>query len=510
MNSVFNEEILEDKLSKLTTTQQCIETLSHWCIFHRSNAQQVVTTWEKQFNSSELNHKVPLLYLANDILQNSKRRGNEFVTEFWKVLPSALKGLAENGDEQARNVASRLVNIWEERKVFGSQAKSLNDVMLGKELPTPLQFGRKRSRSVKILKRDSRSLRTKLTIGGPAEKIVSAFHMVLSEQANEEEEMNKCKSTVHRITKMEKDVDTALTTANDPNRKTLSKELEEEENVLKQCIQKLKVVEANRVALVCQLRESLNEQESELENVRTQIQVAHAQVEESSAMRKHLDNESYVADSKPSTTTTEKKTAAAIAAEVADKLTASTSSQYIMSSVLSTFAAEEAKNAGLAKSSSSVAPASFPSTPPINTANYSLTMPERPLSDPSVLIMHSPPVNTPPPPPPPSNPYQSVMVMQHHPTMLQGGHFSNAQQPHYHSLPPPNPPQPQQYLQTSGGIVGSYGYVTGPSPSYLGPLVPLAQPSLQHLNMPTHQSHALQLPQQQQQPPPPNFRPLFR
>nr|GLL38700.1 regulation of nuclear pre-mRNA domain-containing protein 1B-like [Ipomoea trifida] len=511
MNSAFNEEILADKLSKLNSTQQCIETLSHWCIFHRSKAEQVVATWEKQFHSSEMVHKVPLLYLANDILQNSKRKGNEFVTEFWKVLPSALKDVVDKGDDHGKNVISRLVNIWEERRVFGSQAKSLKDVMLGKELPTPLQFGRKRSRSVRIVKRDSRSIKTKLTIGGPAEKIVSAFHAVLSEHTNEEEEMNKCKSTVHRVKKMEKDVDMALTTANDPNRKTLSKELEEEENALKQCIQKLKVVEANRAVLVSQLKEALNEQESELENVRTQIQVAQAQAEESSNMRKHLDDEGYVADPKPLTTTatsvevsakaggqTQKKTAAAIAAEVADKLTASTSSQYIMSSVLSTFAAEEAKNAGLTKPS--VASTSFPSTP-INAANYSMTKPERPLSDPTVL-MPAQAVN-----PPPSNPYQSVMVM--HPTMQ--GQFSNSQA-QYHSLP--NPPS-QQYLQPSGGIVGSYGYggiaplPPGPSPAppYLGPLVPLAQPPLQmsqqqqqQLTMP----HQLALPQH----PPPNFRPL--
>lgn len=51
--------------------------------------------------------------------------------------------------------------------------------------------------------------------------------------------------------------------ANDPNRKTLSKELEEEENALKQCIQKLKVVEANRAVLVSQLKEALNEQVTE-------------------------------------------------------------------------------------------------------------------------------------------------------------------------------------------------------------------------------------------------------
>ncbi|KAB1199757.1 hypothetical protein CJ030_MR6G013872 [Morella rubra] len=70
-------------------------------------------------------------------------------------------------------------------------------------------------------------------------------------------------------------------------------------------------------------------------------------------MQKQLDDEDYI--SKPSTETTSpvdgntkteqpsKKSTAAIAAEVADKLAASISSQLIMTSVLSTFAAEEAK-----------------------------------------------------------------------------------------------------------------------------------------------------------------------
>jgi regulator of Ty1 transposition protein 103 len=48
-----------------------------------------------------------------------------------------------------------------------------------------------------------------LSIGGTAEKIVSAFHLVLSEHPNEDAEMSKCKSAVYRVRKMEKDVDIA-------------------------------------------------------------------------------------------------------------------------------------------------------------------------------------------------------------------------------------------------------------------------------------------------------------
>lgn len=51
-----------------------------------------------------------------------------------------------------------------------------------------------------------------------------------------------------------------MSSAKDPKRKTLAKELEDEENTLKQCIEKLKSVEATRAALVSQLKEALHEQ----------------------------------------------------------------------------------------------------------------------------------------------------------------------------------------------------------------------------------------------------------
>lgn len=51
----------------------------------------------------------------------------------------------------------------------------------------------------------------KLSIGGPAEKIVTAFHMVLNEHLTEESEMNRCKSAVNRVRKMDHDVEIACT-----------------------------------------------------------------------------------------------------------------------------------------------------------------------------------------------------------------------------------------------------------------------------------------------------------
>ncbi|KAJ4966716.1 hypothetical protein NE237_018565 [Protea cynaroides] len=478
LHSVFSEQILADKLSKLNNTQQCIETLSHWCIFHQKKADLVVATWDKQFHSSGISEKVPFLYLANDILQNSKRKGNEFVSEFWKVLPAALKDVFENGDDRGKNVVSRLVAIWEERRVFGSQAQSLKDLMLGKELLPPLDFGRKRSRSVRILRKDSRSIKTKLAIGGTAEKIVSAFHSVLSEHSNEDAEISKCKSAVKRVKKMEKDVDIACSKVGDPKRTTLANELEEEEKLLKQCIEKLKSVQETRAALVSQLKEALHAQESELENFRTQLQVAEAQVEEAIKMQKRLKNESV--EEAP------RKTAAAIAAEVADKLAASSSSQSIMSSVLSTFAAEEAKNAGLA---------------PVASFNETRLRHDKPtlVADSNIFVAAAPQQL--------ATPYQTALV--HQPSIQSQASNAQAQ---YHMLPNLSS---QHYLQPSGGVTSGlpYGYGGFPPPPPPGP--PPPPPHMTQLAAPlfTQQMQVPQIPQQQmpliQQPPgPPSFRPL--
>lgn len=85
--------------------------LSHWCIDHQENAKQVVETWDKFFNSSRRKQRVPLLYLANDIIQTGRRKENWFVNRFWKVLPRAVKDVYENGDDEAKNAVAKLVRF---------------------------------------------------------------------------------------------------------------------------------------------------------------------------------------------------------------------------------------------------------------------------------------------------------------------------------------------------------------------------------------------------------------
>ncbi|GMP98109.1 hypothetical protein CsSME_00046121 [Camellia sinensis var. sinensis] len=207
-DNVFDGHILAEKLSKLNSSQQSIESLSRWCISHRKRARQIVETWDKASSAAQREQRISFLYLANDILQNSRRKGSEFVNEFWKVLPAALKNVYESDDDHGKKAACRLVDIWEERKVFGSRGQNLKDEILGKDPPPPPPVSNGKSANpIKIVKRDAHSLRIKLAVGAMPEKIVTAFQSVHDENVTEEAALNKCKAAASLVGKMEKDVE---------------------------------------------------------------------------------------------------------------------------------------------------------------------------------------------------------------------------------------------------------------------------------------------------------------
>ena len=196
-----------------------------------------------------------------------------------------------------------------------------------------------------------------------------------------------------------------------------------------------------------------------------QFQDAQAQVEEASKMRRRLNGEVLKAsgtttvpvDSNAKAGQTPKRTAAAIAAEVAEKLAASSSSQMIMHAVLSTFAAEEAKNAPKPETS-------------------------LPVSDPNVFMLAQPLTA------PTTHSYQSVLFTQ--PTMQNQTPTTQSQ---FHILPNPSS---QPYIQPGGGIATPYAYGNF---SVLPPGPPLPPPYKVSQTVPLAQQPS-QMPQQQPLP----------
>lgn len=377
-DDAFEGQQLAEKLSKLNSSQQSIESLSRWCISYRKKAKQIVETWDKSFKSAQREQRVSFLYLANDILQNSRRRGSEFVNEFWKVLPASLKQVYETGDDNGKKVASRLVDIWEERKVFGSRGQNLKDEVLGKS-PVPSVSNGKSSNPIKVVKKDAHSVRIKLAVGCIPEKIVTAFQLVHDENVNEEDALNKCKDAVFRVGEMENDIGNLPSQGNLQGSELMDKILEQE-NILQQCINHLENAESLRITLISQLKDALQDQESKLELLRGGMQVARGQIELAKNVRRRLTSPSVAAPplntgvlpmevsrateptplsvqltnipplppppnpvtSFTNSKTNEEESKRSAAAAVAAKLAASTSSAQMLTSVLSSLVAEEA------------------------------------------------------------------------------------------------------------------------------------------------------------------------
>jgi regulator of Ty1 transposition protein 103 len=124
------KEGLTQKLQRLSASQQSIESVSSFCIFYHSDARGVVQVWDQEFYRANPERRLALLFLANHILQEGRKKGMGFQEEFFKVLPKALSFISKQGDDKIKKQAGRLVAVWEERRVFGTKhIKSFKDVM---------------------------------------------------------------------------------------------------------------------------------------------------------------------------------------------------------------------------------------------------------------------------------------------------------------------------------------------------------------------------------------------
>ncbi|TNM87279.1 regulation of nuclear pre-mRNA domain-containing protein 1B isoform X2 [Takifugu rubripes] len=116
--STFSESALEKKLSELSSSQQSVQTLSLWIIHHRKHSPLIVKVWHRELKKAKSSRKLTFLYLANDVIQNSKKKGPEFTKDFESVLVDACSHVAREGDDGCKKQMERLLNIWKERSLY--------------------------------------------------------------------------------------------------------------------------------------------------------------------------------------------------------------------------------------------------------------------------------------------------------------------------------------------------------------------------------------------------------
>lgn len=63
--------------------------------------------------------ELTLMYLANDVIQNSKKKGPEYNKEFANVLKKAFEFIGQKmQEEKTKKSVNRLLAVWEERGVY--------------------------------------------------------------------------------------------------------------------------------------------------------------------------------------------------------------------------------------------------------------------------------------------------------------------------------------------------------------------------------------------------------
>ena len=116
--STFSETAFTKKLEELNSSQQSIQTLSLWVIHHRKHAKTIVQVWQIELIKVKTKKKLTFLYLANDVIQNSRKKGQEFTKAFGGVLINAFTHVAKHSDEKTKNSIGRMLDIWVERNIY--------------------------------------------------------------------------------------------------------------------------------------------------------------------------------------------------------------------------------------------------------------------------------------------------------------------------------------------------------------------------------------------------------
>uniref|UniRef100_A0A8C9YRW7 CID domain-containing protein n=1 Tax=Sander lucioperca TaxID=283035 RepID=A0A8C9YRW7_SANLU len=85
------ESTLEKKFRGVSNTMDSIQALSTWCIDNKKYHSLIVRHWMKCLRKSDTSHRLNLFYVANDVIQNCKRK-NAIVyrTAFAEMLPDAF------------------------------------------------------------------------------------------------------------------------------------------------------------------------------------------------------------------------------------------------------------------------------------------------------------------------------------------------------------------------------------------------------------------------------------
>lgn len=115
----YTDDAVKAKLSALNETQESIVTVAQWVMFHRRHADRTGTLWLQRLKDSGSNKRLNLVYLANEVAQQSKaRRKDDFLIAFSPIIAEATAIAYKGATNEVQQKLRRVVEVWRQRQIF--------------------------------------------------------------------------------------------------------------------------------------------------------------------------------------------------------------------------------------------------------------------------------------------------------------------------------------------------------------------------------------------------------
>lgn len=115
----YTDDAVLAKLSALNETQESIVTVAQWVMFHRRHADRTGQLWLQRLKDSGSNKRLNLIYLANEVAQQSKaRRKDDFLIAFSPVIAEATATAYKGATNEVQQKLRRVVEVWRARQIF--------------------------------------------------------------------------------------------------------------------------------------------------------------------------------------------------------------------------------------------------------------------------------------------------------------------------------------------------------------------------------------------------------
>ncbi|KAI4197148.1 MAG: hypothetical protein LQ346_003065 [Caloplaca aetnensis] len=115
----YTDDAVKAKLSSLNETQESIVSVAQWIMFHRRHADRTCAIWLERMRETTVNKRLTLIYLANEVVQQSKaRRKDDFLVAFSPVIAEATATAYKGATNDVQDKIRRTVEVWNQRRIF--------------------------------------------------------------------------------------------------------------------------------------------------------------------------------------------------------------------------------------------------------------------------------------------------------------------------------------------------------------------------------------------------------